>query len=61
VEILPVHIIATGWGTAIAQEHLRNGHIFALDSARKHMDVLISEPVEQGFGKDDFENDDDDF
>jgi hypothetical protein len=39
----------------------RNGNIFVLDSARKCMDVLISELVEQGFGKDDFENGDDDF
>jgi hypothetical protein len=39
----------------------RNGHISTSDSAGKRMDALISELVEQGFGEDDFEHEDDDF
>ncbi|KAJ6624425.1 hypothetical protein B0H10DRAFT_1784932, partial [Mycena sp. CBHHK59/15] len=36
----------------------RNGHISASDSASRHIEALIAEFVEQGFGPDDFNGED---
>ncbi|KAJ6570030.1 hypothetical protein B0H10DRAFT_2237990 [Mycena sp. CBHHK59/15] len=44
------------WWGALSSAY-RNGHISASDSTGKHMDALIAELVEQGFGPDDFDDD----